>query len=177
VIPASRSPRARVLARLRQSECRAGGKRFFCLAGEALVLAFLVTLAGSMQSIAGSEDFGRCLTRKGAVFYGTSWCPHCRAQRRLLGSAMRHVQYVECSAGADRQKQASACQKAGIQGYPTWVFADGSRLGGELSLATLAAKTGCKLPGAAATGSADRTDANGVRRRKIGGALIIDIPE
>jgi hypothetical protein len=46
-----------------------------------------------------------------------------------------------------------------------------------MSLASLATRTGCKLPTSGATENLDRTDADGVRHRKVGGALIIDIPQ
>jgi predicted DsbA family dithiol-disulfide isomerase len=51
---------------------------------------------------------------------------------------------VECSADGGREKT-QECQAAGITGYPTWVFADGSRVPGRLSLETLAAHSGCPL--------------------------------
>jgi glutaredoxin len=146
------------------------------IASKGFVFTLLLALASATQASADSEEFGRCLTRKGATFYGASWCPHCRAQRRILGRAMSRVRYVECSVGSNRRAQTSACKKAGVQGYPTWVFADGLRVGGQQSLESLAARTGCKVPSAAATDSVERTDGNGVTRRMIGGALVIDIP-
>jgi glutaredoxin len=145
------------------------------LVSNGIACTFLVAVVGSTPAIAGSAEFGRCLTQRGAVFYGTSWCPHCRAQRRILGGAISYVRYVECSVRGDQEAQAPACTKAGIGAYPTWVFGDGSRAGGEQSLANLAARTGCKLSGTSE--SVERIDANGVRHRKVGGALIIDIPE
>jgi glutaredoxin len=90
--------------------------------------------------------FGRCLKSKGATFYGTSWCPHCRAQRETLGEAMDYVRYVECSVDGTRGETTAACRKAEIESYPTWTFGDGSRAGGEQSLEELADKTGCTLP-------------------------------
>jgi hypothetical protein len=55
------------------------------------------------------------------------------------------------------------------------MFGDGVRVGGQQSLESLAARTGCKLRSRAPE-NGKRTDSDGVRRRKIGGALIIDIP-
>lgn len=91
------------------------------------------------------EPFAQCLTDKGAVFYGAFWCPHCANQKELFGSSIKNVTYVECSL-PDRSGQTQACKDANITGYPLWAFADGSRLSGEVSLATLAQKTGCTLP-------------------------------
>jgi len=38
------------------------------------------------------------------------------------------------------------CLEKKVDGYPTWDFADGSRVTGEQSLRVLAEKTGCQLP-------------------------------
>jgi hypothetical protein len=95
------------------------------------------------------EDFGRCLAREGAIFYGASWCPHCRRQRETLGDAMSSIRYIECSMNGQRGTSAPECVSAKIESYPTWVFGDGSRAGGALSLARLALKTGCEPPSAA----------------------------
>jgi hypothetical protein len=106
-----------------------------------VILGFLAVLVPMRVDAAGLDGFGRCLTEKGATFYGASWCPHCRAQRQTLGDAMAHVRYVECAGSG-----APACKAAGVNSYPTWIFADGSRASGEASLAYLAAKTGCAPP-------------------------------
>lgn len=87
----------------------------------------------------------QCLTDAGAVFYGAFWCPHCQAQKRLFGDAADLLPYVECST-PDGEGQLPICAEAEIKSYPTWVFADGTRLSGEVPLATLAEKTNCILP-------------------------------
>jgi glutaredoxin len=85
-------------------------------------------------------DFGRCLTDKGATFYGTEWCGHCKNQKSLLGDGLVEVKFVDCD------QQQARCIKAGIQGYPTWVLADGEQLVGAQPLAKLAEATGCAAP-------------------------------
>ena len=111
--------------------------------GLAIAAAMLVTAsAAEAVTLAG---FGRCLKSKGAIFDGTSWCPHCRAQQDTLGDAMTYVRYVECSVDGTRETTPE-CRKAKIDGYPTWAFSDGSQESGAQSLAELAAKTGCTLP-------------------------------
>jgi glutaredoxin len=111
------------------------------------LMGFVFALGATPQVDAAAwEEFGRCLTRQGAIFYGASWCPHCHAQRETLGDAMSHVHYVECSVDGERGRSTPACKAADVNSYPTWVFADGSRAEGEQSLARLAAKTGCALP-------------------------------
>jgi len=90
-------------------------------------------------------EFVNCLKNKDVIFYGASWCNHCQAQKRLLGSAADQLQYVECAAPSGRYVN-DACSAKDLTEFPTWEFADGSRLVGEQSLQTIAQKTGCKLP-------------------------------
>lgn len=84
-----------------------------------------------------------CLTEKGVKFYGAYWCPHCTAQKKMFGRAMSKVTYIECAIPGDPRAQTQACKDAKIEGYPTWVFPDDSRLSGEISLQRLAEKSGC----------------------------------
>lgn len=83
------------------------------------------------------DTFASCLTEKGAIFYGTEWCPHCKNQKAMFGNSMKKVHYIDC----DKNKK--KCVEAGITGYPTWKFADGSSLSGTQLLGALAEKTGC----------------------------------
>lgn len=90
------------------------------------------------------DDFAQCLTDAGAKFYGAYWCPHCQAQKKRFENS-KNIPYIECST-PDGQGRTQACIDANITGYPTWVFADGTRLDGERELAELAEKTSCTLP-------------------------------
>ena len=95
---------------------------------------------------AGKYDtFAQCLKDNGAVFYGAFWCPHCQSQKKLFGSSVKLLPYVECST-LDGQGQLQVCKDKKISGYPTWEFKDGSRLNGEIPLQELADKTSCTLP-------------------------------
>ncbi len=91
------------------------------------------------------DAFATCLKDKGATFYGAFWCPHCQATKKLFGSSAKLLPYVECST-ADGTGQLQICKDKKIEGYPTWEFADGSRLTGETTLQQLADKTACVLP-------------------------------
>lgn len=91
------------------------------------------------------DTFATCLKDKGAVFYGAYWCTHCQAQKKLFGSSVKLLPYVECST-ADASAQTQVCKDKKIEGYPTWEFADGTRLNGEIPLQQLADKTSCVLP-------------------------------
>lgn len=115
-----------------------------------LILGVIITAVVRSGSTASSEpgkydEFATCLKDKGAVFYGAFWCPHCQAQKKLFGDSQKLLPYVECSLPTG-QGQTQACIDQKIQSYPTWRFADGTELGGEVPLATLAEKTSCVLP-------------------------------
>jgi thiol-disulfide isomerase/thioredoxin len=100
---------------------------------------YLKTLPGKYDTLA------QCLKDKGAIFYGAFWCPHCQEQKKMFGNSAKLLPYVECS-NPDGKTQTQICIDKKVQSYPTWEFADGSRLTGEHTLAELAEKTGCALP-------------------------------
>jgi thiol-disulfide isomerase/thioredoxin len=105
------------------------------------------------------DQFAICLKDKGALFYGAFWCSHCQSQKKLFGGAQDKLPYIECST-PDGKGLLPVCKDAKIEGYPTWVFADGSRESGELDLSRLAEKTGCELPketGASSVASSTET--------------------
>ena len=82
------------------------------------------------------EALAQCITEKGMKMYGASWCPHCKAQKALFGTAFSKVSYVECTTDAVK------CNIAGISGYPTWTY-QGQKYEGEQSFEDLAKITGC----------------------------------
>ena len=95
------------------------------------------------------DAFAQCLVNKGAKFYGAFWCPHCQAQEKDLEASRQTLEqiglYTECST-PDANGQTQVCIDKGIKSYPTWIFADGSQLTGEIPLQQLADKTACVLP-------------------------------
>ncbi|MBR9700671.1 hypothetical protein GOV11_02295 [Candidatus Woesearchaeota archaeon] len=84
------------------------------------------------------DDFAKCITTEGAIMYGTDWCPHCQDQKRMFGRSFKYVNYINCDVNP------TACQLAGVDSYPTWVFSDGVASSGVQDLAFLADKTGCE---------------------------------
>ena len=96
------------------------------------------------EKLSALDTFGQCLTDAGAKFYGAYWCPHCQAQKKLLGNSKK-IPYVECST-PDQKGQTPICIEKKISGYPTWEFADGSIENGEQTLKELSKKTSCALP-------------------------------
>jgi len=57
-----------------------------------------------------------------AKFYGASWCPHCKEQKKLFGAAADRLPYVECSLPGPGGPQAPICRSMNIQSYPTWII-------------------------------------------------------
>lgn len=104
---------------------------------------FLVTTLSACSSATDSaqyDNFASCLKEKGAVMYGTEWCPHCKKQKEMFEGSFEKAAYVDCD--NDRQ----SCDDAGVQGYPTWILSTGEKLVGTQKLENLAEKTGCELP-------------------------------
>lgn len=119
-----------------------------------IILGVLVVLAIGIPMVIWWNDrntpgkldaFAQCVADRGAKFYGAFWCPHCQAQKAMFGKSVKLLPYIECST-ANGKGQLQICIDNKITGYPTWEFADGSRLSGEVPLATLAEKTNCPLP-------------------------------
>jgi glutaredoxin len=114
-----------------------------------LIILIVFAVLGSSLFISAQpgrlDSFAQCLKDRGAVFYGAFWCPHCAAQKALFGRSSVHLPYVECST-PDGQGQLQICVDKEITNYPTWIFADGERLTGEIPLQQLAEKTQCELP-------------------------------
>lgn len=110
-----------------------------------LVLAPIMIYAAviSRRNNGQYDQLAQCLTINGTKMYGAYWCSHCVNQKRLFGSSFEKINYIECSL-PDGKTQIDECRQAGIKGYPTWEFGDGSRLEGEISLATLAKKSNCE---------------------------------
>lgn len=118
-------------------------KKLFIFAIAAIVslaaaYAFLEYAEG--PRIPGQYDkFAECLRDKGVVMYGADWCPHCQNEKRAFGESFKYVNYVECP------KNPKICLDAGIESYPTWIFADGRKLEGEQGLEKLAKESGCNI--------------------------------
>lgn len=112
-----------------------------------LILAsavFLLRRTSAPIPAAALTEFAQCLTTKGVTMYGAWWCPHCQNQKELFGDSFSFITYIECASKENLDKK--TCERAGIQGFPTWIFADGSRHAGELPLKALSDKTQCPLP-------------------------------
>jgi hypothetical protein len=119
-------------------------KKLFAIS--VLLTSLLLTACGE-EKIPDYTEVAKCLTEKGAVMYGASWCPHCLEQKKAFGDAVKYITYQECdqaSEGGDHLK----CLQAGVQSYPTWIIPGQSAKAGAYPVADLAKFAGCedKLP-------------------------------
>jgi len=110
------------------------------------VLLRNVSSTERIERVTAFDGFAQCLSDAGATFYGAYWCPHCQDQKRMFDNS-RKIPYVECST-PNGQAQLPVCIDAGVESYPTWDFADGTRLNGVQSLEELGSLTNCELPNA-----------------------------
>jgi hypothetical protein len=113
--------------------------------GSIVVIGGIVWLILTPGKPGKLDAFATCLGEQGAKFYGAFWCPHCQNQKAMFGRSAKKLPYIECST-PDGKGQLPVCNDAGVTGYPTWKFADGSVETGEVSLETLSEKTSCELP-------------------------------
>lgn len=109
-----------------------------------LVIVAIILLAvfagGSAKPNPALDAFAKCLASNGATMYGAYWCPHCQTQKKEFGDSFQYVPYVECT------QDVAKCTAMNINGYPTWIFQDGSRVEGKMSFRDLSGKSGCPLP-------------------------------
>ncbi len=118
-----------------------------------VIIISAVVVVGGLIGIAvwqgnkpsAAAPFAQCLTDKGVKMYGAWWCPHCAAQKALFGSAFHSINYVECSPNGSHD-MSQQCKDAGITGFPTWVFPDGTRISGEQTFADLGKPVSCTPP-------------------------------
>jgi hypothetical protein len=109
------------------------------------LFGFIITREVAPALPSPYDGFTQCLTEKGVAMYGAWWCPHCQNQKDLFGTAFNYVNYVECSPGGTKTMSAE-CRAAGVEGYPTWILNDGTKLSGEQSFKALSEASGCSLP-------------------------------
>ena len=93
-----------------------------------------------------ADTLAQCLTDKGVKMYGAYWCPHCQDQKKQFGTSWKYINYIECSLPGGRG-QTQECNDANIEGYPTWDFGEGKRIGGVRSFSDLAKNAGCLYEG------------------------------
>ena len=78
----------------------------------------------------------KCLSSKGAVLYGASWCSYTQKQIASFKDGFQYLSYVECT------EQGTICQENGISAYPTWIIG-GSRILGYRAPTEIGSAAGC----------------------------------
>lgn len=127
---------------------KSGNSKYVVIGIIAIVIIGIFMLTNNKEnSASGSsrDNFAKCITEKGAVMYGTFWCPHCAKTKKMFGESFNFIKYVECDPRGDNE-QSLLCINNEIDKYDTWEFADGSRLISEPTFAQLSEKTGCPIP-------------------------------
>lgn len=118
-------------------------------AGLVFVLFIHLYYAGIGSSTGGDDPQLRALAQHlakiDAKFYGASWCPHCKEQKKIFGASADRLPYVECSLQGPRGPQAPICKTMNIQSYPTWIV-NGRRHEGVLMPEELAKLSGFEGP-------------------------------
>jgi thiol-disulfide isomerase/thioredoxin len=137
----------------------------------AIVIVGLVFLGRGSAGPGQLDGFATCLKDKGAVFYGAFWCPHCQATKALFGKSAKLLPYVECST-PDGSGQTQICIDKKITSYPTWIFADGSQLDGEVTLQALSEKTNCPINSSVANAVATSTVVGGTSSAVVSSTTI-----
>ncbi|HBP86660.1 MAG: vitamin K epoxide reductase family protein [Nitrospira sp.] len=102
---------------------------------EAAVIGLLIVgvlhlhYGGWFDAAAGPEDpqlqaLVTHLDHTGAKFYGAYWCPSCQEQKAMFFASADRLPYVECSSGGRGSALTTACFKADIKTYPTWIIGE-----------------------------------------------------
>jgi hypothetical protein len=98
-----------------------------------------LSVASSFEA-SGAEVLASCLTLKGYTLYGTSWCPHCQNQEKILGAGFKQINYIECDGNTWEQ---TVCAEADIGPIPAWQDRRGKETVGVQELKDLAELSGC----------------------------------
>ena len=103
-----------------------------------------VNLQNSLLADADLVAFAQALTAANVRLFGTAWCPTCTAQKELFEDGAQFLPFIECS-DIDRQPNAEAINN-NITAYPTWIFGNGSREVGFMTLEAIASRSGVTIP-------------------------------
>lgn len=105
-----------------------------------LAALFLVYGVYAKVTMPDYSTFASCLTQNNIVMYGTNWCQHCQAQKKMFGSAFKSIIFIDCDVSPD-------CEELGIKAYPTWAVNGTLLEPGVMELEALSRISDCELPG------------------------------
>jgi large repetitive protein len=119
-------------------------KKYIWIAVFLLFVVGVIWLIRTPGKAGAYDEFAQCIADSGTKYYAAFWCPVCKNQEAMFGRSSQYMPKVECST-PDGRGQLQVCTDAEITAYPTWVFPDGTRQTGLLTLEVLAERTGCAL--------------------------------
>lgn len=70
----------------------------------------------NIQIVKTIEEFAKCITRKWAKVYWTSWCWYCQKQKEMFWDALKNISFTDCD------ENRKVCKDAWITWYPTWII-------------------------------------------------------
>jgi glutaredoxin len=101
-----------------------------------LLVILTLLLVGCTSTPGPYDSFAKCITSKNVTMYGTSWCVHCQAQKKLFENSFQYIHFVDCD------KNVQTCVDANVNGYPTWNI-NNTNYPGELTFYNLSRLSGC----------------------------------
>ena len=115
----------------------AKSKKFKVYAAIAIVFSALVLSIGAFAFVNSKkpgdyDSFAKCLTEKGAVMYGASFCKYSSAQKGMFGKSFQFINYKDFSENPD------------VKITPTWEI-NGRLIERVQSFDRLAELTGCSV--------------------------------
>ncbi len=102
-----------------------------------LAMIFFVIKATTANA-KSMDEFGKCLTSKGAVIYGNEWCSYTGRQKSMFGGSFKYLKYVIC----DENK--GLCDEKKITITPTWEI-NGTMYKQVQTIETLSQISGCTI--------------------------------
>ena len=88
--------------------------------------------------------FAQQLSAAGVKLYGAAWNADTTAQKNMFGDGAQFLSFVE-STNTNHEPNQNATSH-NITTYPTWIFADNSRLEGVQTLAAISSQAGIAIP-------------------------------
>ncbi|MBI2208643.1 hypothetical protein HYU50_04040 [Candidatus Woesearchaeota archaeon] len=117
-------------------ETKAKKKKIIYLSVSSIIVVLIISAVvfsfANSKKPGALDDFAKCLTEKGAVMYGASFCKYTSAQKGMLGNSMKYINYMDFT------------EDPNIKVTPTWLI-NGKYYENAQSLDRLSQITGCAI--------------------------------
>ena len=118
---------------------RVNFKKYLIITLIVLIVTFASSTVYSNYKKPGEyDDFTKCLTEKGAVMYGNTYCSYTGKQLNFFGKSEKYLNYVKCANNQD------LCDSKGVKTTPTWEI-NGEMYPQVQTFETLSELTGCEI--------------------------------